>query len=113
MLVRRGELDQAAFILQRALMVSPESPRILERIIPIHLDLNRLDDVEREARQLISLAPLNPLGHLYLASFLKRLRRRAEALEHAKRAAELDPGNERYSRYVAQLSKPKAGDAPV
>ncbi len=113
MLVRRGELDQAAFILQRALMVSPESPRILERIIPIHLDLNRLDDVEREARQLISLAPLNPLGHLYLASFLKRLRRRAEALEHAKRAAELDPGNERYSRYVAQLSKPKAGDAPA
>lgn len=106
LLVRRGELDQAAFVPERRLALAPASPRILEKAFALHLDLNRLDDVEHEARKRISISPLDPLGHLHLANFIKRMRRRPEAMEHAIRAAELDPGNERYSRYVAQLSKP-------
>jgi tetratricopeptide (TPR) repeat protein len=113
LLIRRREMDQAASVLGRALTLSPDNTRILERIIPVHLELNRLDEVEREAKHLVSIAPLNPLGHLYLASFFKRVRRRPEALKHAMRAAALEPGNERYSRYVAQLSQPRTGGRSV
>ena len=57
--------------------------------------------------QLLKRAPLDAGAHYSLARALKQTRRRDEALASAKRAADLDPGNEKYSAFVADLSKPK------
>jgi hypothetical protein len=53
---------------------------------------------------------------LFLASALKRTKRRQEALDHARRAMELAPGNERYRKYaddLAELIAKKTGARPV
>ena len=104
-LLRRGQLEEAATLIETARKIEPENPVILEKLISLYLKLKRAEDAEREATSLISIAPLRPLGHLYLASSMKLRHRRAEALEHAKRAAELDPGNKRFSDYVSELSE--------
>jgi len=108
-LLRCGQLEEAATLIETARKIEPENPVILEKLISLYLKLKRAGDAEREAMSLISVEPLRPLGHFYLASSLKRRHRRVEALEHAKRAAELDPGNKRFSDYVSELSeRPKS-----
>jgi tetratricopeptide (TPR) repeat protein len=111
-LAQNGNVEEAASVLENALSRDPKNPQILEKLVGLQLKLKRLEDAERGARLLISIAPLRPLGHLHLASSFKRRHRNLEALEHARRAAELAPGNKRYSDYVLGLMEPKKG-APV
>jgi tetratricopeptide (TPR) repeat protein len=105
-LARNGHAEEATSILEDALVHDPDNPQILEKLVELQLKLKRFEDAERDARTLTSVAPLRPLGHLYLASSFKRRHRNLEALEHARRAAELDPGNKRYSDYVLGLTEP-------
>jgi len=107
--LRLAKPRKAAALLDKARAHEPENPSVLERLVKLHLKLKRLDEAERDARLLISIAPLLPLGHFYLASTLRRRNRNAEALEHARRAAELAPGRIRYSDYVAELSGGREG----
>jgi tetratricopeptide (TPR) repeat protein len=103
-LSRRERSEEAVAVLERALTQSPTNTRILETLIPIQMKLKRLDQAERCARMLIAASPLNPAAHSFLASALKRSGRPQEALPAARRAAELDPHNDRYRRYADDLA---------
>jgi tetratricopeptide (TPR) repeat protein len=94
--------------LENALALDPANEAIFKRLIAIVLQLKQVAELERHALQFIAAAPKNPLGHMYLASSFKRRHRRSEALVHARRAAELEPGNERYTRYAEELARPVA-----
>jgi hypothetical protein len=109
--LRQDKPRRAAAVLSRARTADPGNAVVFEKLVSLLFQLKLLDDAETQARAFIVASPLNPLGHLYLASALRQLRRRPEALEHAKRAAELEPGDNRYSRYLNELSKPARGKA--
>lgn len=103
--LRRGDKPGAAASYERALAFDRGNPEILERLTSIYLRLKNKNRAENFARKLIRVAPLNPKAHYYLAQALRGRNRKAEELEHAARAAELDPGNERYREFVKALSQ--------
>jgi tetratricopeptide (TPR) repeat protein len=108
-LSRQDLTEEAAGVIARVRDLEPQNPRALEALIPLQFKLSRWDDAERDARQLVDLAPANPWGHSFLATTFKRKGLRQKALEHARRAAELDPGREVFRRHVEDLAQP----APV
>lgn len=108
-LSRRDMGEEAALVLERVLKIDAGNLRAFETLVPLQLALKRFNEAERDARAWISVSPRNGLGHWYLASVLKQTRRRAEALEHARLAVELEPGNEKYGRYLAEFSNPNSG----
>lgn len=110
-LFRQRKLEESAAALTKAYELDSGNLTALERLTSIHILLKRLDDAERCARLLISASPLNPAAHQYLASALKQTDRRREALEHVRRAAELDPTNEKYRRHADELSMLVSADA--
>ena len=74
-------------------------------LVAAHRELEQREREEESARRVVALVPIDGAEQLDLATEVRRSGRREEALEHAKRAAALEPGNERYARYVAELSK--------
>jgi tetratricopeptide (TPR) repeat protein len=112
-LLRRGDNTEAAACLESALASNPENPEILDRLASIHLELKNKARAERFARMLVDVTPLNPKAHFHLARALRgRKRNAAEALQHARRAAELDPGNNRFDEYARILSS-ASSETPV
>ena len=109
LLLRQKKTKRALSFLEKALALEADNPAILKKLIATYLEAEAFEQAERCARALIGISPLDPAGHLNLASALRRSGRKREALEHARRAAELEPDNERYSRYVEQLTKANAG----
>ncbi|HEX4860554.1 MAG TPA: GSCFA domain-containing protein [Rhizomicrobium sp.] len=112
MLTRLGRLLQrdkkhkrAAVMLERALALDAKNVDILKLLVACHRELEEREREEDYAGRVVALAPNDAAAHLDLASAMRRGGRREEALEHARRAAALDPGNERYARYVEDLSK--------
>lgn len=103
-LCRRERDEEAIQVLTGALALAPANTRILESLVPAYLRQKRLDEVEQYSRVLISLSPSHAAAYSWLASALKRTGRKSEALDAARRARELDPGNERYSRYADELA---------
>jgi len=111
--MRRGDNAEAAACLERALASNPENPEILDKLASIHLELKNKEQAERFARMLVNVTPLSPKAHFHLARALRGGKRNAaEALQHARRAAELDPGNNRFDEYVKMLSS-ASGETPV
>jgi tetratricopeptide (TPR) repeat protein len=106
LLSRQGDIKGAAVSFESALAFDRGNPEILERLTWIYLQLKNKNRAENFARKLRRVAPLNPKAHYYLARSLRSRKRDAEALEHAKRAAELDSDNERYGELVKILSNP-------
>jgi len=107
-LSRQNLTAEAADAIETARDLDPKSPRPLEILIPLYFKLGRWDDAERDARVLAGLAPTNPWGHSFLATTLKRRGFREEALEHARRAAEIEPDRELFRRHVDGLTQPVA-----
>jgi tetratricopeptide (TPR) repeat protein len=105
-LLRLEKRDEAEPVLRQALTLDPRNARILEKLAAVNLAVKRYDEAESNARGLISVAPLDAKGYFLMALSLRARRRRAEALDYARRAAELEPGNARYRDAVAELSKP-------
>ena len=112
MLVRLGRLllrdkkpRRAAAMLEKALALDAKNIDVLKLLVAVHRELEAREREEEYARRIISLVPGDAAAHLDLASAIRRGGRREEALEHARRAAALEPGNERYARYVEELSK--------
>jgi len=114
-LCRREEDAEGVSVLTRALAIAPTNMRILEHLVPAYLKLKQFEDVEHYARVLIDLSPSHAAAYSWLASALKRTGRKSEALEAARRAVELDRGNERYSRYADELARDiaRSGGDPV
>jgi tetratricopeptide (TPR) repeat protein len=108
-LSRQGLAEEAAQVIASLRDLEPQNPRALEALIPLHFKLNNWDAAERDARELVRLAPTSPWGHSFLATTLKRKGLRQDALEHARRAVALDPGRETLRRQVEEL----AGPAPA
>ena len=109
LLLRQKRTKRALSMLERALALEPNNPPLLKKLTGIYLEAEAFEQAERCARALVGVSPLDPAGHLNLASALRRSGRKREALEHARRAAELEPHNERYSRYVEELTRANAG----
>ena len=109
LLLRQKKTKRALSFLEKALALEAGNPAILKKLIATYLEAEAFEQAERCARALIGISPLDPAGHLNLASALRRSGRKREALEHARRAAELEPDNERYSRYVEELTRANAG----
>ncbi len=109
LLLRRNRTKRALSMLERALALEANKSRAAQELTGIYLEAESFEQAERCARALIGVSPLDPVGHLNLASVLRRSGRKREALEHARRAAELEPHNERYSRYVEELTRANAG----
>lgn len=103
--------EEAAVVFERALSLAPESPKVRERLISIYLKLKQFEGVERHARIVLGVSPDDPQIHYHLAGALRNTKRRQEALGHARRAAELDPTNERYRQFADELAKPVAKNA--
>jgi len=101
---RLGKGKRAIEFLERAHALDLSNAGYLKKLIEIYLEGRDLDRAEQSARALIALAPEDPHGYLQLASTCRRMGRKAEALENAKRAAELDPFSERYKNYVRELT---------
>jgi tetratricopeptide (TPR) repeat protein len=105
-LSRQDLTEEAAEAIERARDLEPQNAGALQALIPLLFKLGRWDDAERGAHDLVALAPANPWGHSFLATSFKRKRLRQEALEHARRAAELDPGRDVFRRHVEELAQP-------
>jgi tetratricopeptide (TPR) repeat protein len=103
---RRGDIQGAVAGYESALAFDRGNPEILERLTTIYLQLKNKNRAENFARKLIRVEPLNSRAHFNLARALRGRKRDAEALEHAKRAADLDPGNHRYGEFVKTLLEP-------
>ena len=73
-----------------------------------HLEAKQFDDAAAVARMLVELFPDDADAELNLASALRRGGSKQQALVHARRAAELDPNNPRYQRYVQDLERANA-----
>jgi tetratricopeptide (TPR) repeat protein len=102
----QGKQSDAASAYERALALDSGNTRVLERLVPAYLKLKRFEEAERGARALLTLRPDDARIHYYLASALRQAKRRREALEHAMRAAELEPANERYRKTADDLARP-------
>jgi len=103
LLKRQGRGGRALEFLERAQGFDPKNVDYLKKLIEAYLEARNFEGAERRARNLIALAPEDPYGYLQLASTCRRTGRKAEAIENAKRAAELDPSSERYKNYVREL----------
>src|SRR5438045_8813549 len=69
-----------------------------------HLQRGRLPEAEQEFRQVIALAPRDPLGYANLGLTYLRAGRYAEAESELDRARRLDPRNPDIALLVAKLS---------
>jgi len=105
MLCRQKKLKRGLVLLERAHRLDPENIDVLKKLISVCLEDRNLERAEQHARTLIDVAPRDASGFVQLASTLRRMGRKLEALEHAKRAAELEPGSVRYRNYVEELTK--------
>ncbi len=101
---RQGKGKRALGFLERARTLDPNNTSTLKKLIEVYLENGDFEKAERSARDLIALAPEDPHGYLQLASTCRRTRRKAEAIENARRAAELDPSSERYKNYLRELT---------
>jgi tetratricopeptide (TPR) repeat protein len=100
---RQGKGKRALEFLERAHALDTKNAGYLKKLIEAYLEGRNLDRAEQSARALIALAPEDSYGYLQLASTYRRMGRKAEALENAQRAANLDPSSERYQNYVREL----------
>jgi tetratricopeptide (TPR) repeat protein len=105
LLLRDKKPKRAAVTLEKALALDADNIDLLKMLVAAHREMEQREREEEYARRVVALVPNDGAAQLDLASVMRRSGRREEALEHAKRAASLEPGNERYARYVAELSK--------
>jgi len=106
--LRQDKPKRATAFLEKALSLDARNPMLLKKLTDIHLEAGAFEQAQRTAQALVALTPTDAGAHLSLASALRRGGRKREALAHAKRAAEIDPENPRYSRYVDELTKANA-----
>jgi tetratricopeptide (TPR) repeat protein len=105
-LARQNKNEEAVSILEKVKAITPDNPLLLQRLVSVRLKLKQVDQAEQEARHLVSVAPRDPQAHMLLASVLKEKGHREDALACAKRAAEIDPSNEKFKQFVATLETP-------
>ena len=105
LLLRDKKHKRAAVVLEKALALEAKNIDVLKLLVVVHREMEEREREEDYAARVVALVSNDAAAHLDLASVIRRGGRREEALEHAKRAAALDPCNERYARYVEELSK--------
>lgn len=108
LLLKNGKLVQASRRLNKVQQQTPASAAILKKLMAAHLEAKQFDDAAAVARTLVELSPDDADAELNLASALRRGGSKQQALVHARRAAELDPNNPRYQRYVQDLERANA-----
>jgi tetratricopeptide (TPR) repeat protein len=84
--------------------VEPEDPAALITEASCLVELNRLDEAERVAREAVSIAPTLSTSHMLLALALHGLKRNEEALAAIGQARRLDPTEPRIALKQAQMS---------
>ncbi|MGO8744868.1 MAG: tetratricopeptide repeat protein [Thermoguttaceae bacterium] len=116
---RQGRLEDALEILAEAAKVQPASPEVHLRLGEVAVRLRRPDVAEKAFRDVLQLAPREPLGHAALADlYLHTGQDSAKALASIDRAIALAPHNEQFLKLresilrEIQLRKDSAARAP-
>jgi tetratricopeptide (TPR) repeat protein len=108
---RLGQIEDAKDACLRALAIDPQNLKALERLAIIDMASKELGPAENRIRLCLSIAPDTARAHYLLAQILRQTNRYEESLPHARRAAELEPGNERYGRLAKDEAQPIASKA--
>jgi len=99
--------------LQRALVLDPGNPAILNAASILALALNRLKEALELSRRSIPLDPLNAVNHGWLAQVCSYVGRQEEAEMEAKKALELNPDHPQFHQVLGliYLEQGRAQDA--
>ena len=104
-----GTLDEARQHLFDAVRLDREyvEAYMLQALVFLELGNNQISPTTA-AERAVELQPENPEAHYVLGLVASRSEyTRNEAVQHAQRALELDPGNERYAHAAEQWARPK------
>jgi tetratricopeptide (TPR) repeat protein len=104
MLNERREQEAEPY-LARAAALQPENPDLHFHYAVLHYREGRFEQAEESLREMIRLEETDVRGHRLLASTLKRLGRKEEALRVHRRAMELDP--DRGVRHPPKEDRPR------
>src|SRR5262249_5172124 len=107
-LARRGLVSDAEVEYKAALRLSPQYGPAAINLADLYRQLGRDGDGATVLRATIAASPQDAGLHHALGLALTRLKRREEALEELRRAAELDPDRARYA-YVYAVGLHSAG----
>ncbi len=101
-LIASGKLPQAGKLLNRLQQLDPHEPRLFLLGMKLARAANNPDGELQAARRAVAYSPDWPVSVMELAFVLSRQQRHAEAMEQARKAVSLAPGNlEVLSRAVA------------
>jgi len=111
------KLDEAIEDYSKAVELLPERGPFRGQLAHLLEHVGRLDEAEKQFRELLNVEPDNPVVHLWLARFLGKHRSQAkdEALKEAKIALELPPRKdlprEKIEQFIQELQS-QAAPAP-
>jgi Flp pilus assembly protein TadD len=90
-LLRRREPAAAVLQFDRALELAPQHWTLRMNRGRALMEAGRLEEAERELREVVRVAPIEFEAHLFLGGVLLRTGRPSEALQHLQLAARLEP----------------------
>lgn len=108
-LMREGNHGRALKILEKALLLDPDNPRLQKDLSLTYNRLHRYEDAVLAAIKAARLSPKDPVPVQEFAWAKLHLGKAEEALEAAKRAIALDPKNA-WSHVLAALAYEVLGD---
>ncbi len=88
-LLRRGKLPEAQTLLEQAVVLAPQDPRIHEQLGQVFLDRHDWPAAQRELRKAVDLDPESAALHFRLGQAFRRAGMRSEAEVELKKSARL------------------------
>jgi predicted CXXCH cytochrome family protein len=108
-LARTGKMKEAEAEYRAALALSPHFAPAAVNLADLYRQTGRDEDGEAALHEALEFSPQDGGLHHALGLTLVRLKRQAEAIEHLRRAAELEPDRARYA-YVYAVGLDSVGE---